>query len=273
MSELMGLPLTKRGSNVQDLLPDKEAFERCFEIITTLESAEYLEYAVKARYEDKKDDFNTTKVIVEFRKNMEAAQRKASKIWIGELPNTSEFKNLNENLSNKAAQDLILKDKDQLIMAIAINNDANFQRGFAVNSNPPTADELKGLEQLLNGWFAQNNMRSVSSTVVDAGGNSIPISTLYETDSEGKFLTDAQNNPILILSEKFKDLLMDEKLGFSNYCQQKGLNTTTAQQDYPTAVTTQPQVKQRAEEQVEQVAQEAEEPTVKPGNDISPPTI
>lgn len=229
----MGLPTTTRGSSIKTLLPNEDSLRALFEILSNPDAVAYMVKKTEEKVEGLKKDFGILKVVNSFKENLKASQRDNSQIWNGILSTTSQFKNLNKNLGLQAAKEFTLKAKNKFDVLIALGDQSNLQRGFLIDGQAPTSEDFKNFDQLLNAWFAENNMVSQDSQ-------------LFEVDTEGKVLTDQQGNPIKVSKDKFKDKLIDSSSGFMAFCEKNGLQTTVDYKDL-TKPAAQPNVESLAE--------------------------
>lgn len=181
---------------------------------------QFEKYLVATRQQDEAGVLST---VQELAKNVQREKGDKVNYWLGKLTRLpTDFENLNRNLGIDAAKTWVRENHGaSVVLDLAIDDSANFLRGYVVDGIPVTdSKKMPLLDQLFNGWLAQKNIVSISST-------------LYEVNSEGELLKDEQGQPKRVKEEKFKALLVDKKEGFSQFCEKMGVKLVIHQHPYP----------------------------------------
>lgn len=85
---------------------------------------------------------------------------------------------------------------------------------------PVDEQTTEALDKIFNAWLAANK-------IISHNGK------LYQSDDQGQILYDAKNNPITVIPEQFKLLIVDPIKGIDAYATQQGIHIHPVIRDYP----------------------------------------
>ncbi|KTD66658.1 substrate of the Dot/Icm secretion system [Legionella santicrucis] len=195
------------------------------------------------------------KAVDEFVQFVDYKFSQRSQIWLGDLPETSSFKNMQKGIAEKAVSDLTDKNYEGIRFDFAISQDGHFVRGYAVAGTdaPLEEDTVVSFDQLFNAWLAEK----------------------YEIATENGYLfkTDDKGNQIQKLTvEEVEQLLAESAKDFRDYVRESNVSTEliTRQREYPGEQRLEEQRRRAAAakavekvietEELETVSQKTEEP-------------
>jgi hypothetical protein len=209
------------------LAPTGEAIKKAMEVATTPEAAEYL----AARFLKKitslgkellKQGRPVWENICEWRDNVVLQYSSNGDPWAGKL-GVTDFQNLQQNLAQKAAEEISSDVKGNIRMDYAINDSSQLIRGYGAE-NPEEDEAVKNkigfFDKLFNAWLAAKNFISQDSTI-------------YEGTEKGEIRRDAKGNPIPADPEKVRELINDSQKGYQKYLKDRGIEAIIQQHDYP----------------------------------------
>ena len=105
-------------------------------------------------------------------------------------------------------------------MDFAISDLAKLIRGFSADGKALNEALLNTLDKLLNAWFARNNLISKDSVI-------------HEGNEQGEILKDAAGQPKKAQVERVKQLILDNKEGFKQFLEEKGIKAEIQQHKFP----------------------------------------
>ncbi len=175
-------------------------------------------------------------------------------------PRSSKVDNLQRGLANESAGILHDKIGDDIRMHIAISDNADIIRGYeAGNKNIVDSENPNDLDNLLNGWLAENDIISKDGS-------------LYEKGEDGKIKTDDNGEPIRADADEVKDLINDSENGFDAYMERKGFHSSVQKHEFPKQVAAEPEaVEEVAEVASEKVASKETPATPAPSDQSTTP--
>lgn len=216
--------LTSRST--EKTLPGKDALVKCKEVAArTVEAAVYLQKQfVNLLTSAGKVDAARPAIdnINEFVDLVMMQQESRNDYWSGKAGPLSDFQNLQQNMAEKAAQIAATQVEGDIKIDFAINNKAQFVRGYSTHGENVDAETTKSLDKLLNAYLAEHNLISKGSVI-------------YEGDEKGQIRRDSKGQPMLADVQKAKQVLSDSAKGFEHFLQQSGksVKVNTEQHDYP----------------------------------------
>lgn len=233
----MSLPTTKRGSSQTELMPGKNAMTAAIGLAAR--DPELADYLVKgfirkaeavggaAMLESCKDLIAN---LYKFRDNVVLQTQKRADPWTGQIPATTDFHNLQENIADKIATEFSSKIQGQVKVDFAISDSSQIIRGFSSEDKPISKNLEALMDQLLNSWFAENNLISKDSVI-------------YEGSASGEILRDQAGQEMKADAEKISQLTRDSEKGLESFLKSKGIEIILQEHNYPgqkvTAETTQ----------------------------------
>lgn len=207
------------------VLPLKESILDAMTVAeTSVEAAQYLATRVR-------EIFTKAKVLDQFQDVMlkvdEFAQYTAFRLtastqpWAGEQVQGSGFENMQQNAANDAVNHLAnyIEPGQNIQFAIAINDDAQFLRGYAVDGDDMEKDAVACFNKLFEDWLAEHNLISKNST-------------LFVADDHGSLKKDKAGSPIKADAQQLKELISGNQ-GYSSYLANKGINLSIQLMPYP----------------------------------------
>ena len=213
------------------ILPLKEQILQAMKVAdNSIEASEYLVQSFKnlltrAKMTDKASD-----MLARVERYGELVKMKLSKNrdpWLGEGIEDSEFKNLQENLAQSAAEVLLEQGVSEGIdLDLILNDRAELARMYSKSQEFLEPEQMSEYDRLFNAWLAEHDI------VTEAG-------VLYEADANGKILLNKHNEKVRVDSGLFESLLQDPVKGYDNYIQDKGLPSLNIRQHTPPRQTTQ----------------------------------
>lgn len=215
----MSLPITTRGSQVGDYLPNKEALLRCFAIATTPEAADYLVSQFEKILKKTKTFDASAKIfsrVVAFAANVHL-QRDRRDPWSGIEEIKTDFQTLQQNLAEVAAKTVSSKVDGNIRMDVAVSDLSELLRVFSVEGKPVDPEINAAMDKLFNAYLADNNIISKGSI-------------LYEATNDGEVKKDMDGNPVKANVEKIKKIIT---AGFEKYLEKKEVAATIQSRDYP----------------------------------------
>lgn len=169
--------------------------------------------------------------------------------WSGQQVETSDLKNMQNNIAAAAAKELSGKLTDVKI-DYAVSEKGHYVRGYSSSSREVGPETVSNLDKIFNAWLATKDY-------VIKGG------FIYNAKDT------VQNESTRINPETIKEMMKEG--GLEAFMTEKGVNAQTRERAYP-GEEQQAQVKHDAEVAVERAksyAEEAEGPDVEPENDVS----
>ncbi|KTD13588.1 substrate of the Dot/Icm secretion system [Legionella gratiana] len=158
------------------------------------------------------------KAIDEFVQFVEYKFSQREQIWLGDLPETSSFKNMQTGIAEKAASNLADKNYEEIQFDFAISEEGHFVRGYAVPGTDEPLDEgtVESLDQLFNAWLAKKYQIATENGY------------FFNSDKEGSHI---RKLPVEIMEQ----LLADSAKDFRDFLQESNVSTTlvTRQREYP----------------------------------------
>lgn len=195
---------------------------------TTTDAAEYLRDQFIKVLTDAKMVNESEDIIAkvnEFVKYVHYSLASKTDAWLGQLGESSDFKNMQRNMADNisSALDESIKDHDikmPLKLDIAINDLSQLLRGYSSESKSLDPEIVAMLDKLFNAWLAENNIVSKDGV-------------LYQSEANGVIKTDSKGRPLIANHDQVKSLLTDNKKGLIQYFQTKGVEMEVAQHPYP----------------------------------------
>ncbi|AUH71749.1 Dot/Icm secretion system substrate [Legionella sainthelensi] len=195
------------------------------------------------------------KAVDEFVKFVEYKFSQRANIWLGDLPETSNFKNMQTGIAEKAVSNLADKNFEGIRFDFAISQDGHFVRGYAVPGSDAPLDEstVDALDQLFNAWLAKKYQIATENGY------------LFHVDKDG-------NHIRKLTVEEVEQLLADSAKDFRDYVRESNVSTEliTRQREYPGEQRLEEQRRKAAaakavekvieSEELEAVSQKKEEP-------------
>lgn len=136
--------------------------------------------------------------------------------WFGEAAKPSDFKIMQENIGNDAAQAFKAQEvAGSLRLDYAISEKGDFIRGYSVDGKALPNEALEQCDNLFNAWLADSGYVSKGSV-------------LYPADEKGEILPE-QGSPHE-RAATISDLIKEE---YGNFLQEKGIPITIYQQTFP----------------------------------------
>lgn len=227
----MPLKTTRRGSNIQTLLPTSEALNACMSIVTTSEAARYFYDELKEKFQEAGMKDESSQVILQevekFCQSVDLIRDSGSKVWAGVSPAEGDFISLQQNLAKQRVTTLAAEVKEQPIsMDYAVSDEGNFLRGYVIgdkvlDSSSSEDDKIiNDIDELYNAWLAENGMLSQGSEI-------------YLADPHGNILKDMQGQKKRAEGRRVRDLMEDPDKGFQQYMSKRGIQVNTTQHSYP----------------------------------------
>lgn len=194
---------------------------------TSTEAADYLverftKILAKAKMLDSCQDI--VKKVEDYAKFVHFKLTSAAQPWSGVSNQSSDFKNMQENLAVDAVQNLKDSIKGLLSMDIAISRDAELLRGYSAGGKEMDAIQVEAMDKLFNSWLADKNIISQDSM-------------LYEVDEQGEIKLDDRGEKVKPDPQELKALMNDSDKGFASYLKSKDKDVaiTIQQHEYPSA--------------------------------------
>jgi hypothetical protein len=209
------------------LAPTGEAIKKAMEVATTPEAAEYLAERFLNRItilgkELLKQGRPVWLRICEWRDNVALQYSSNGEPWAGKL-GVPDFQNLQQNLAQKAVQEISSDVKGNIRMDYAISDSSQLIRGYGAE-NPEEDGVVKNkvgfFDKLFNSWLAAKNFISKDGII-------------YKGTEKGEILRDANGHPILAEPKKVRQLINDSENGYQKYLKDRGIAVTIQQHDYP----------------------------------------
>jgi hypothetical protein len=209
-------------------IPQKEALLGAMDVAgNSVEGAKYLvtrfeEVLIKAKVLDQSKELMRS--VDDFAKYTEYKLVSHAQPWSGQSAIQSGFQNFHDNLAQDAAKNLDRlsgKERKRITFAFAIDENAQFLRGFFAEGKALEANEVQSLDILFNAWLANQG-------IVSKGG------ALYEADQKGQIKTDNAGQPIKADSNLIIKELITNK-SFEAYVKKQGINITSEEHSYPNA--------------------------------------
>ena len=152
--------------------------------------------------------------------------------WLkGKPGNSSSFLNLQANLAKEAVGALAstnIGEKD-VTFHFAINDQAQFLRGYTSDGNAVDPQQVDALDKLQTTWLAKNKIVSKDGF-------------LYEADEKGDAKKDNKNKDVKADAAKVRELIGDQGKGLGQFMASEAKITLTCQeQEYPAQVEPAPQ--------------------------------
>ncbi|BCA93986.1 hypothetical protein TUM19329_03470 [Legionella antarctica] len=188
---------------------------------TSVEAADYLvtqfrQVLTDAKMLDQCGDI--LKKVEDFAKYTKFKLLSSSQPWLGQSPESSDFKNMQANMAIDAVKDLesLSVGVEDVTFDFAISDNSEFLRGCSLKGKA-----LEATDKLFNSWLADKNLVSQGSTLYDANAN-------------GQIKRDAQDKPAKANPNEVRKLITDPEQGFSQYMETKGIKVTCHEQVFPT---------------------------------------
>ncbi|MBL7481340.1 hypothetical protein [Legionella bononiensis] len=144
----------------------------------------------------------------------------STQFWFGDQRFLTDFQNMQENLATAAAKklsDLI----SPINLDIAFGKFADLLRGYSTtNGSPLSSEQIGALDVLLNAWFSQQNNVSKGSKI-------------YEADTNGEVITDANGKPVTADPEELIAKISDPESGCESFMEEKGIPVVVQLHEYP----------------------------------------
>lgn len=184
----------------------------------TIEGAEYLasrvrELATKSKFLSKNPELKEN-IIAAVDKFVDYVRFKLTvngQPWSGQQVETSDLKNMQNNLAEAAVKEMAGKVSDVKV-DYAISADGHYVRGYSSSNGAVSPETVSNLDKVFNAWLA-------SKDHVIKGG------FIYHVDDK------VQNESTKISPEEIKKL-MDEG-GLKDYMANKGITIQARERDYP----------------------------------------
>ncbi|KTC86268.1 hypothetical protein [Legionella cincinnatiensis] len=158
------------------------------------------------------------KAIDEFVQFVEYKFSQRGQIWLGDLPETSSFKNMQTGIAEKAISNLVEKNYEGIRFDFAISQDGHFVRGYAAPGTDAPLEEstVESLDQLFNAWLAKKYQIATEDGY------------LFKTDDKG-------NHIRKLTVDEVEQLLADSAKDFRDYVRESNVSTEliTRQREYP----------------------------------------
>ncbi len=161
--------------------------------------------------------------VKEFAKYTEFKLRSSNEPWLGQIRDSSDYKNMQAEAALSAAHSLDsmnLGTTNSVAFEFAFSDKSEFLRGYSADSQSLTGESLKSMDTLFNAFLAENNMVSDGSV-------------LYESNEQGKPKLDAQGNKIKVDAQTARDVINDPEKGYVKYMEGKGVHITCQEQQAP----------------------------------------
>jgi hypothetical protein len=240
--------------------PLKDAIEKCMEIATNSDAANYFLTQLKKAFDKVGKSINPDALLTklsEFVDNVHLQRDLRADPWSGNVDIKTDFQNLQQNLAESAAKTIKSSVKDGIQMDFALSKQADFLRAFSPTDKATAA----ALDRIFNYCLANEGM-------ISKGG------VIYNANEHGEIQKDEAGNPVRANAEKIKKLINE---GLPKYLGEKGIKITTQEKDYPEKkpqVVTKPEVKAPAQPAVEVTSpevtqEEVETPTTTAGGSRS----
>lgn len=141
--------------------------------------------------------------------------------WSAISPDT-EFMNLQRNIANNASDKIKQEVTAPVRIDLAINNLAQFIRGFSAKGQSLSAMSDNHMDQLLNAFLSSNNIMSKNST-------------LYESTEKG-VIEQEGGQPKKADPKQVEQLLTDKEHGLTEFLEEQGIKVDSVRtHNYPTA--------------------------------------
>ena len=132
--------------------------------------------------------------------------------WSGQdMP--SQTRTLNENIAGQSIDSLSSSFDDEFLdvrMDIAINEESEVLRGYDLNNQTASDEQIQALDGLFNAWLTRQNWLCKDGVI-------------YQTNAQGKVLTE-NGKDIIASSSQFETLIKDEITGLNAYVSKKSPN-------------------------------------------------
>jgi hypothetical protein len=221
---------------VHPLAPTGDAIKKAMELATSPETAEYLADRFLKRVTTLGKDLlekgkPVWESLREWRDNIAFQYSGNGDPWAGKL-GVSGFKNLQENLAQKAVQEISSDVKGKVHMDYAISDSSQFIRGYGAE-NPAedgvVKNKIEFYDNLFNAWLAGVQIPQTDGSTI----NLISKNSIIYEGIDDQIRLDAKGNPIPADPEKVKELVKDRQKGYQKFLKDRGIEVTTRQNDYP----------------------------------------
>jgi hypothetical protein len=189
---------------------------------TTPQAAVYLLDQYNRKVKETKLPGTYSDMIAEFVTLIKHKLRSRSQPWNGKAVDFTDFQNMQANIADDASKRLehISKNTNaELVLDFAVNDKAQFLRGYSSEGNALDSDTVVSLDELFNAWLVEKNLVSKEGM-------------LFESDDNGQIRI-VGGQQVKANPDKIRQLISDPKQGFEHYMDTKGINLTSQQHEYP----------------------------------------
>lgn len=219
------LPLTTRGSNLNNLCPDSDAIQKCLAFIKDTEAAKYLLDRFDKRMKDLKLDKNEAVIgmrqdLQKFSDAVEMQTLATELAWQGhEITVEPNYKILQTNLAAHAQQTIQSEITDPIKMDYGISDEAEMKRIYSVNGQPVSEQMQDNCDKLLNGWLASHDKITRNGII-------------YQANEKGEPKMN-QGQPVKANVDELRALFSDPNAGFVKSLAKNGMEFSIQEHPYP----------------------------------------
>lgn len=235
--EKLNFKTTKVGMDKPEFIPDKDALLAMLDTVTTPEGAYYAQERIVKRLAKIEASDKVIMKVKEFASHLkEVSDRQTTgSIWTGSGEPLTDFKSLQQFLAEHSVETVkgLLKQSDlldengelkgELQLDFAINDDAQFVRGYKLNGQPIKSKAMiELLDDVFKAWLAEKGMFYKNGQLVDV-------------DDMGKIKQNENGKDVLMQREEVFNRLQDDKNGFSSYLKNQGIQSKVVRRAFPEA--------------------------------------
>lgn len=215
----MALPLARNNATDGGIKPNADSWMKLVEIAgKQLESLEYLEQAAHSFLKKEgllKEYEGVMSELTLIVKNAQFQESTKISPWLGDTQrlsfNQTDFSLFHKFLASENAKAVVAlfasqPEGTENIMNYAVSVAGQYIRNFTFDGEVLEGEPLAEMDALFNAWLVENNM-------INAEG------VIYERTEAGDVKQDKRGNPVVMDSEKFKDMLHSKNKGLEHYVQ------------------------------------------------------
>jgi hypothetical protein len=137
--------------------------------------------------------------------------------WSGEFTARSLFQAYQDSMAQNYVKDFANKS---ITFDFSISDNAEVLRGYNTDDGLLSDEESLPLDQLFNAWLADNDMLTKDGVI-------------YQSTADGEIKQDEKGQNKRANAEKLRELIKDEKKGFSQYVSKKSSSTKMTPVEHP----------------------------------------
>lgn len=201
-------------------VPLKEELLQAMKVAqASAEAADYLVMRFKAILSEAKLLDKSKDIIAkveDFAKYVHFKLLSSAQPWSGEIPQTSDFQNMQQHLAQEATKQIEETMQGELTLDLAIKDTGELLRGYTSEGKPLDPELVEPMDKLFNAWLAKQEVL-------------IKSSKLQACDAKGEISQEEQTKT----TEKIRQLIDDKKQGFPQYMKERGMSVSINTRDYP----------------------------------------